>query len=308
MKECPNCGTVCSYGQNICPECGNRNFPPPNQGTDDRPFLRGDLDISETFSITIDIFSKNWVSFLAYWSIPVMLAVLLGFYSNWMAYRMVGTLPTADLSEVIQDLMRILFLALSLSLVVWIIQLIFIGGLVGMTKEVYESGKTSVDTGFKYLKKYPLGVLGAGILLTILISIGLVLCLIPGLLFCYWWVFTIPILVIEGKGISEAMSTSKDFADRFDTLGFTLVLMLVLVAFQILGGWMGSALSSLVPGFYTAQMMLQPVFNGIVSLILVNLVTIALTVHYLRARLGSTRGLDFDTDVPGYRPPAPPIR
>ncbi len=178
-----------------------------------------------------------------------------------------------------------------------------------MAKEAYETGKTDMNTGLDFIKKNPIGLIGASVLLTIVVSLGFMLCLVPGCLFCYWWLFTIPVLLIEGKGITDSLSASKDFAKKNETLGFTIVLILLVIVLSFVGGAIGSAVGWFIPSTFVTQVLITPIVRGIIQLLVTSLAVIAITVHYLRGRPLSAKQYRYDQQGPQqYRPPAPPAR
>jgi len=68
-------------------------------------------------------------------------------------------------------------------------------------------------------------ILGVAIVTGLLIGVGMMLLLIPGLiLMCMWWV-VIPVAVVERPGLAEAMSRSADLTKgyRWQVLGIVLV-------------------------------------------------------------------------------------
>jgi len=52
----------------------------------------------------------------------------------------------------------------------------------------------------------------ASILVLFTVMIGLILLIIPGIIFFAWYFYTIPAMMLGDLGASDAMSTSKDFA------------------------------------------------------------------------------------------------
>ena len=54
-------------------------------------------------------------------------------------------------------------------------------------------------------------LLAATILVVIIVALGTIALVVPGLIFATWYVYTIPAVMLEDKGALEGMSASKDF-------------------------------------------------------------------------------------------------
>ena len=66
-------------------------------------------------------------------------------------------------------------------------------------------------------------LLGAGILVTLIESLGLVALLVPGLVFLTWYSYTVPAIMLENKGAVRAMAASRAFGK--DKKGSTFVIL-----------------------------------------------------------------------------------
>lgn len=87
-----------------------------------------------------------------------------------------------------------------------------------------------------------LGMLGAGILALILISLGLVLVVIPGLIVMTWLMFTLPLMADKNMGAIEAMKASMVMVNK---AGILKAFLMLLVTCVIIGAgssvaWIGS--------------------------------------------------------------------
>jgi hypothetical protein len=120
------------------------------------------------------------------------------------------------------------FMGQGLNFISTIITLLFAGGTIGMTVEAARTGRTSASTGFDTISDKFIGILAVGIIFQIAVTIGICFCIIPGVLFCYWWLFAMTILVVEGVGIGDAFSRSKEFAEGRKTFGFSIAIVIVM--------------------------------------------------------------------------------
>ncbi|MEA2505845.1 MAG: hypothetical protein QOH48_463 [Actinomycetota bacterium] len=94
-------------------------------------------------------------------------------------------------------------------------------------------------------------VAGAGILAGIGIAIGLVLFIIPGLILLTWWSVIVPVIVIEGRGVLDAFSRSRQLVrgHDFQVFGVIVLEILLLIVAGIILGIILAALPSGVQSF-----------------------------------------------------------
>jgi hypothetical protein len=136
----------------------------------------------------------------------------------------------------------------------------------------------------------------AGILAALGIAFGLVLLIVPGLIFLTWWCLIIPVIVLEGKAVGESFSRSRELVRGHGWTVFAVVLITAILTaiasgviqaiFSFLGAflryWIGGAIASAVVGPFFA---------------------VALTVMYF-----TLRGLREPAAAPATPGEAPPER
>ena len=112
------------------------------------------------------------------------------------------------------------------------------GVLARIVQDVREDGKVDWSVGelLKSINPKLLPLLGLTIVLSILISIGLVLFIIPGIILALIWFVAVPVLIIEDKGVFDSMSRSGELTkgNRWRIFGLMLVVYIgVFVVFII---------------------------------------------------------------------------
>ncbi len=112
------------------------------------------------------------------------------------------------------------------------------GVLARIVQDVREDGKVDWSVGelLKSINPKLLPLLGLTIVLSILISIGLVLLIIPGIIMLLVWFVAVPVLIIEDKGVFDSMSRSGELTkgNRWRIFGLMLVVYIgVFVVFII---------------------------------------------------------------------------
>jgi hypothetical protein len=101
------------------------------------------------------------------------------------------------------------------------------------------------------------GIIVAGILLVLGITVGLVLLIIPGLYLLTIWVAVIPALVLENRGIIESFGRSRELVrgNGWNVFGVIVLTFLLLIGISIVVGVVLSPLddwlSSLIGRFFT---------------------------------------------------------
>jgi len=105
---------------------------------------------------------------------------------------------------------------------------------------------------------YLLPVIGASILASIAITIGLFLLIVPGLILLTFWCLIVPFIVLAGSGVFEAFGNSwrtvRGYAWR--VFGTYVLVFLILIAFTIVLGlillvlpmWLRSFVNNVVAG------------------------------------------------------------
>ena len=113
-----------------------------------------------------------------------------------------------------------------------------------------------------------LSLIAASILVSIIVAIGLMLFIVPGLIFLTWFFYTIPALMLEDKGALEAMAASRSFARDKKLNTLILIILLGIAAF------IGS-LFSLLP--YIGQ-----IISFIIGIVVAALASITQSYIYLK--------------------------
>jgi hypothetical protein len=78
-------------------------------------------------------------------------------------------------------------------------------------------------------------IVGAGILASIAITIGLILFIIPGLFLLTIWCLIVPVIVLEGAGVGESFGRSRELVrgNGWNVFGLIVLTFLILLAATI---------------------------------------------------------------------------
>lgn len=136
------------------------------------------------------------------------------------------------------------------------------GALVRAVEDVRD-GRVDLSIGETFERVKPdIGrIAGAGILAGLGIALGFLLLIVPGLYLITIWSVIIPVIVLEGRGISEAFSRSRELVTGhgWNVFGVIILAWLVLLVAGILialitapfGDTLGAFLADLISGAVT---------------------------------------------------------
>lgn len=120
-------------------------------------------------------------------------------------------------------------------------------------------------------------VAGASILAGIAVAIGLLLLIVPGLVLITFLALIVPVIVLEGRGVTDAFRRSTDLVRGHGWAMFG-VLVLTMVVYIVVGFIIGVILFALAPW---ARDFLSTIISGT---LLAPFTALALTLSYYRLR------------------------
>lgn len=177
----------------------------------------GHLDIGGVFERTGDIYQK---AFGAVWLVALVLLV-----------------PSAIIQWILGDGGFGGFLS-------WIVQVVasawLIGAVVRIVQDVENDGQIDLTLGEFLGSVWPrlLAIVVLQFLVGILVGIGLVLLIIPGVIIALVLAVAMPSLVVEGIGVFDAMSRSAELTkdNRMRILAVGILVILIVVGIGVLAG------------------------------------------------------------------------
>ncbi|MFZ9668538.1 MAG: hypothetical protein ACO3CR_01615 [Solirubrobacterales bacterium] len=171
----------------------------------------GRLDIGGVFSRTGDIYKQAfgtvWVVALILFVPVIILNALFG-DSGWL-----------------------------LGLIVGVIQLIagvwFAGTMVKVVEDVEADGVVDASVGELLGLVWPrlVSLILLGIVVGVLVTLGLILLIIPGIILTLMWIVSTPAMMVEDKGVFDSMSRSSELTkgNRMRVLGVGLLLIVAYI-------------------------------------------------------------------------------
>ena len=140
-----------------------------------------------------------------------------------------------------------------LFIIIWIALILFdTWGSVALVQAIVkENDRVEVIQSFKESKHLILPYLWIGILTSLAVAAGLVLLIVPGIIFAIWFCFSSYVLVKEGTRGTKALSKSKELVKGKWWAIFSRMVVLTIIAFLIsfiagfvpvIGSFLGSVL------------------------------------------------------------------
>jgi len=216
--------------------------------------------LGDLFSKAADFCSSNPVVFVP----PILsgiISAIIGLILGVSAFGMFRGLrpPVGPSGPVVPTPSLYGFLAITAlaSIAITVITLVFNGWTIAMVKHGIEQNFIDINASFSYTLSKLAPLLVASILVGIIIGIGLILCIIPGLIAAILLALTLQAVIVDDYGAVEALSVSYNVVKR----NFFEVLIIIIVQFvvaAILGliPYVGTILAGLAGAYFTVLLTL----------------------------------------------------
>jgi len=226
----------------------------------------GELTISEIITKTFALYSQNFTQYL----IPFLVAgAIVGLLTMGVSFAIMipATLPpTATPQEILNwlpgYLLAVISFALITGIIAWIIGYIAQGITIKFTSDTLEKGKANLQASFNFTMSKILSILAVSIITGILIAVGIIALVIPGIILAIMFSLVVPTIIIEDTGALESLSRSRLLVSHrwLKTFGLLLLLYLIIGIVSGLVGLISTPFglaSTLVSSILTA--FIQPI-------------------------------------------------
>lgn len=156
-------------------------------------------------------------------------------------------IPAALLVFLINAIVAFVFdsgvLVLVASLVSMVVHTFYQGLVVRLVDDVRDGTlDASVGDLFRSVAPVAVPLLVASLVVGILVGIGLILLIVPGLFLLTIWSVTAPVVVLEGKGPIEAMERSRELVrgNGWGVLGLVVLVFVLLFGVAFVAGLIGA--------------------------------------------------------------------
>ena len=235
---------------------------------------QSELSIGEILTQTFNLYSRNFVQYL----IPFLVAgILTGLVT--IVVRSAIVIPTAPVHPTSQQLLAWFptFLTATVTtvflsgIVSWITNSVTMGITIKSTSDMLESGQANLQKSFNFTIAKIISLLAVSLITGILIVLGLIALIIPGLILALMFSLVYPAIMLENTSILESLSRSRVLVSNrwLKTLGllllFGIIVAVVIGVVEVITGPFG---------------LVSPIISGILSAFIAPISAIAITLYY----------------------------
>ena len=236
--------------------------------------IRRELSLGEVLSKTFEIYRQDFVKyFILFAVIGVITGVLTALARHAFA---LPTLPPNATSQQVASWFAGFFGALiPLVFSIFAVTVVFFpiaqGSAIKMASERIEKGKVDLGVSVRFAVSKLLWIWALSILVGIIVVLGFIALVIPGIILAIMFALSFPALIIENKGVTDSMGRSRELVGQRWLKTFATYLVMAIIV------GIASAVVSGISGLFGIA---SPVVNGILSAFYQPLFPILLAVYY----------------------------
>jgi phage FluMu protein Com len=246
LRPCEACGRdfpeVFGEAEQKCPYCGRLQAASPasQPQPQPQPFAHERVDPVAALRHAFQLLSRKYGVLLLVMLPAALVDLAVGVAV--VAFVRAQGIPTDVFAMGVTDRLRYLGVALPLSLLSSVVGLAswsLVAAVALQEDGVRPKGALRAMAGRLHL------ALAVGLLLTLAWTAGLLLLIVPGLVFLHWFLYA-PAALVETGSVPRAFERSRAFARERRTYGFTAVVLLVYFGLFVLDTLLASPESSLL--------------------------------------------------------------
>ena len=235
--------------------------------------LQRELSIGEILSQTFNLYSRNFVQYL----IPFLAAgILTGLVT--IAVRSAIVIPAStSASHIAATISCPTYLIATVTslflsgIVSWIANSITTGITIKFTSDMLERGQANLQTSFNFTLPKLLSLLAASIITGILIVLGFIALVVPGVILALMFSLVYPAIMLEGTGVLGSLSRSRVLVSNRWLKTFGLLLLLGIIVAIVNGVFVLIA---------SPFGVVSPLISGILTALITPIFAIAITLYY----------------------------
>jgi len=223
--------------------------------------IAGELSIGEVVSRTFELCRRNFVKYTAlFLVVEAVIGLVSVFAYNAFTF---STLPVTATPGQVYDWAGFFSNLIALVAVIGVVSLIFgtlaYGGTIKMASDEIENKPIDLGAAVRFAASKILWIWGLGLIVGIIIGLGFVALIVPGIILAIMFCLSFQALLIENSGIMGSMSRSRELVSHrwLKTFATFLVLaIIVVIATAIVGvisapfGYWSRLVSSVLSAFY----------------------------------------------------------
>ena len=233
-----------------------------------------ELGIGEVLETTFSLYQRD---FSKYFLLFAIVGVVIGVVTALA--RLVFVYPIPPVNPTPQQfnnwiLGRLAVLG-AILLITFVVTIVFVpiaqGGAIKMASDRIEKGQADLGAAIRLAASRLLGIWALSIIVGILIVVGLIALIVPGIILGIMFSLAFPALIIENKGVSASMDRSRQLVGHRWGKSFVLYLVIGIIV----------AIASAIVSVASAPLgFASPVVSGLLSAFYEPLVPILLTVYF----------------------------
>ena len=236
--------------------------------------LQRELSVGEILTQTFNLYSRNFVQYF----VPFLAAgILTGLVT--IAVRSAIVIPVAPAHPTSQQLLAwfptfLIATATSIFLsgiVSWIANGITTGITIKFTSDILEKRQANLQTSFNFTLPKLLSLLAASIITGILIVLGFVALVVPGVILALMFSLVYPVIILEDTGVLGSLSRSRVLVSNRWLKTFGLILLLGIIVAIVNGVFILIA---------SPFGVVSPLISGILTALITPIFAIAITLYY----------------------------
>ncbi len=240
----------------------------PEQG------IKRELSLGEVISKTFELYRRDFVKYFVLFAV---VGVIIGVVTTLARNAFVlPTLPSNPTPQQFSDWFPRFFGALvplvaSIFIVTVVFSSIAQGSAIKLASERIEKGQADLGTSVKFAVSRLLWIWALSIVVGIIVFLGLIALIVPGIILAIMFSLALPVLLIENKGVFDSMRRSRELVGHRWLKTFATFLVLGIIV--IIASLIVSAISGPLG-------VVGPVVNGILSAFYQPLFPILVIVYY----------------------------
>lgn len=204
-----------------------------------------ELSIEQVLTLTFELYSKNFIRFF----IPILIAALISGSLSGALSKYIESIPLLEYGASEEAILNwfsnyigtLIIIGFTLGIVSWVIGTIVNGVCVKYASDSMEKDKASLGEAFGFAAYKLLSLLAVAFITVILIALGFVALIVPGIILTVMFYLVFPVIIIEDVGAFESLSRSRRLVSHrwFKTFILSLIVGIIILFATIIGSLIG---------------------------------------------------------------------
>lgn len=263
--------------------------------------LFGSRDFSSNFDMTLNFLKQNYVSILKGIVVVVPVYLIIAYFMS--SINSLSTRPSADILETYAAIFSAgFFVSYFLIILSSMVVMLYIISYMAIYAKSSDGVVKNSDVWSKVANAF-LPVLGASIIFGILLSIGFLLCIIPGIIILVYLGFYCYVYVNEEKSIIDSFYRSYELVSHnwWVTFGYGIIFFLIIMvlgAVFAIPTYLVALGTVFGMGFFSGEiyMYISSLISYAGSFLLYPIMYVAMGVMYYSHR-NKLEGIDMETEI-----------